>query len=69
MGARLERGSWRVQPIFDLLAKEGQLSTEDLLSTFNLGLGFVVVSPDDAPIADGQVVGRIEAGERGVTIR
>ncbi|MEX0985739.1 MAG: phosphoribosylformylglycinamidine cyclo-ligase [Actinomycetota bacterium] len=43
MGARIERGTWREHPIFGLLAREGSLGDVDLFSTFNMGLGMVLV--------------------------
>ncbi|MFT4622835.1 MAG: phosphoribosylformylglycinamidine cyclo-ligase [Myxococcota bacterium] len=49
LGARIERGSWPMPPIFDLLRSAGALSESDLAKTFNLGVGMVlVVAPDRA---------------------
>ena len=40
--------SWQVPPIFNWLAKTGNVNEEAMLNTFNLGVGFVtVVSPDE----------------------
>ena len=40
--------SWDVPPIFNWLAKTGNVNEEAMLNTFNLGVGFVtVVSPDE----------------------
>ena len=45
--AELEWGSWPILPIFDILQKQGNLSLEDMLLTFNNGLGMVLaVAPD-----------------------
>ncbi len=42
-------GSWQVLPIFQWLAEVGQVSSEAMLETFNMGVGFVVlVNPDRA---------------------
>jgi phosphoribosylformylglycinamidine cyclo-ligase len=36
-------------PVFGMLAEEGRLSTEDMYSTFNMGVGFcVILSPSQA---------------------
>jgi phosphoribosylformylglycinamidine cyclo-ligase len=43
--AKVELGSWPVVPIFKYLAKIGQLQTDELLQTFNLGVGMIVVVP------------------------
>lgn len=39
----IQLGSWPIPRIFDLLAKEGHLSQEDLYNTFNMGIGMVLV--------------------------
>jgi phosphoribosylformylglycinamidine cyclo-ligase len=41
--AEIEMGSWPRQPIFDVLAKLGQVPEDDLRRTFNLGIGMVLV--------------------------
>lgn len=43
MTVEIERGSWQVLPIFNLLEEVGNLSRADLEQTFNLGLGMVVI--------------------------
>ncbi|HEV2667588.1 MAG TPA: AIR synthase-related protein, partial [Blastocatellia bacterium] len=39
----LNEGSWPVLPVFDLLRKIGPVPREDMLRTFNLGIGMVVI--------------------------
>jgi len=39
--------SWDVLPIFQWLATEGNVSPIDMLNTFNMGIGFVVIVPPD----------------------
>ena len=47
--ARIERGAVRVPPIFELIAKTGNISERDMFNTFNMGVGMVVtVAKDDA---------------------
>jgi phosphoribosylformylglycinamidine cyclo-ligase len=49
-GARAEvnLGSWPVLPIFDLIAGRGSVPPDDMLRTFNMGLGMLLmVSPRD----------------------
>ncbi|AST00741.1 MULTISPECIES: phosphoribosylformylglycinamidine cyclo-ligase [Geobacillus] len=49
LGARIERGSWPVLPIFDLLRQNGGLEEEEMFSVFNMGIGLVMaVSPETA---------------------
>ncbi len=44
---QINPNSWIVPPIFQWLADAGQLSTDTLFNTFNMGIGFVLlVSPE-----------------------
>jgi len=79
-GARavLERGTWEVPAIFGEIRRLGRVADDEMARVFNLGLGMVlVVAPDsvgdavDALSGAGTgpvVVGRVEAGERGVDL-
>ncbi len=58
---RIVRGSWKVPPIFPLLATEASLSDDEMYRTFNMGIGYmVIVDPKDAPTA---AIALREAGE------
>jgi phosphoribosylformylglycinamidine cyclo-ligase len=49
LGATIRRGSWPEPPIFDLVRDASGATDDDLFSTFNMGIGMVLVSgPDDA---------------------
>jgi phosphoribosylformylglycinamidine cyclo-ligase len=41
--AEVRLGSWPVRPIFDLIAKRGCVPQEDMLRTFNMGIGMLLV--------------------------
>jgi phosphoribosylformylglycinamidine cyclo-ligase len=46
---QVKLGSWEILPIFRWLAEVGQVNQEAMLTTFNLGIGFVVlVAPEQA---------------------
>ncbi len=76
--AVIEKDSYEVPAIFKLLAAKGDIAEEMMYNTFNMGLGMVIaVAPEDkektvsAIEAAGEaayVVGRIEEGEKGVTL-
>ena len=76
--AVIEKGSYEVPAVFKLLASKGDIAEEMMYNTFNMGLGMVIaVDPEDkekavaAIEAAGEtayVVGRIEEGEKGVTL-
>ena len=77
--AVIERGSWPVPPVFDLIQKLGRVAQAEMDSTFNNGLGLIVVV--DQKSADGVirslrqigenafVIGEIRKGLRGATLR
>ena len=76
--AVIEKNSYPVLPIFDMLSKDGDIEEHMMYNTFNMGLGMVVAvneadvdktmeaikSAGEAPY----VVGRIQRGEKGVTL-
>ena len=43
--AVIELGSWPVLPIFRYLARVGEIERDELLQTFNLGVGMILVVP------------------------
>ena len=45
LGARIERKAVRVLPVFDLIAKAGNISERDMFNTYNLGVGMSIVVP------------------------
>ncbi len=48
LGARITRDDVKVLPIFDLLAKTGNISERDMFNTFNMGVGMsIVVAKED----------------------
>jgi phosphoribosylformylglycinamidine cyclo-ligase len=58
-------GSWDVPPIFRWLERAGAVPQEDMLRTFNMGLGLIlVVAPGDADDVIGAVRGAGESGAR-----
>ncbi len=42
LSARLRRGSWPVLPIFDFLRRIGNVEEEEMLRTFNMGIGMIL---------------------------
>lgn len=76
--AVIRKDSYKVPPIFGLLAEKGDISEEMMYNTFNMGIGMVIaVDPADADKTmeaireTGDVpyqIGYVEAGEKGVTL-
>lgn len=77
-GAKIERASLRILPIFDMIARIGNIPERDMFNTFNMGVGMsVVVKRDDADTAlavlkeqgeDAYIMGEIVSSEEKVTI-
>jgi phosphoribosylformylglycinamidine cyclo-ligase len=76
--ARINKASWQVPPLFQLMQRLGSISEEEMFHTFNMGIGAVVI----APVSQSQaiikrlvelgetafVIGEVVAGEKGVSI-
>ena len=45
LGAKIDKNAVRVLPIFDLIAKTGNIPERDMFNTFNMGVGMSVVVP------------------------
>ena len=78
LGAVIDKASIRILPIFELIAKTGNIPERDMFNTFNMGVGMsIVVSPEDADKAldilrangeDAYIIGHIEKMEEKVRI-
>jgi phosphoribosylformylglycinamidine cyclo-ligase len=57
--AVLDARRWPRPPIFELVQREGEVPWDDMLLTFNMGLGLVaVLAPADVPAAQALLAGR-----------
>ncbi|KIL37731.1 phosphoribosylaminoimidazole synthetase [Cohnella kolymensis] len=43
----IKRGAWPVLPIFSLMQQAGGISDRDMFTTFNMGIGMVLVVPEE----------------------
>ncbi len=78
LGAKIDRKSLDILPIFELIAKTGNIPERDMFNTFNMGVGMsIVVKKDEADKAievlkangeDAYIMGEIVASEEKVTI-
>ena len=76
--AVIEKDSYPIPPIFKLMAEKGQIEETMMYNTYNMGIGMIMaVDPADvdktveAVKAAGEtpyVIGKIEAGEKGVKL-
>ena len=65
-GAVINMGSWPVLPVFEHLRKLGNIEHEEMMRTFNMGVGMVLVVPPKRFKKVQSVLER--AGEKGYTI-
>ena len=78
LSAKIERNAVQVLPIFDLIARSGNIPERDMFNTFNMGVGMVVsVDKNDAdkPVEtiksageDAYILGELVESEEGVII-
>lgn len=62
LDAAIDKSSWPVLPIFEYLEKAGGIDPVDIYSAFNMGIGYILVVPEDQSEA---VVARIkQTGEK-----
>jgi phosphoribosylformylglycinamidine cyclo-ligase len=66
VAAVIEMGSWQIPPIFDHLQHLGNVSQEEMMRTFNMGIGMVLVIPSSKFKKAQSVLER--AGEKPFTI-
>lgn len=66
MGAIVETGTWPSLPIFDHLQKLGNIEQAEMMRTFNMGIGMVLVIPAKKFKKVQTILER--AGEKGFTI-
>ena len=76
--AKIDKSAVRVLPIFDLIAKTGNIPERDMFNTYNMGVGMsVVVRAEDKDAAieilkahgeDAYLIGEIVEGDEGVVL-
>jgi phosphoribosylformylglycinamidine cyclo-ligase len=74
----IERGTWPVLPVFELMQKIGNIEEAEIFRAFNMGVGMVIIcDPSDAPAIEnhlGQMgeqcyrIGRVIAGAQSVIL-
>ena len=45
LGAKIDKSAVKVLPIFDVIAKEGNIPERDMFNTYNMGVGMSIVVP------------------------
>ena len=78
MGAEIDHSAVKVLPIFELIAKTGNIPERDMFNTYNMGVGMSIVVPaEEAEKAisilkehgeDAYLIGKIVTSEEKITI-
>jgi len=79
VSVQINQNSWPKPPIFSLIQKEGKISDDEMYRTFNMGIGMVLIVPqnDASKIInelkmiryDSCVIGRVIKGNKQIIIR
>ena len=56
----IDYDSWERPEIFNIIAKAGDISEEEMRKTFNLGIGFCIVVPPEIELNEGYNIGTVE---------
>lgn len=69
LGAEINLGSWEVSDIFKYIQKQGNVETDEMFSTFNMGIGLIMaVAENEADkivnnFKDTRVIGKVVKGK------
>lgn len=66
VNVEIDYGSWPVLPIFSLMQEKGNISNRDMFTTFNMGIGLVIVVPEEQ--AEQALAAAEELGEKAYRI-
>jgi len=75
---QIEKGSWPILPVFELMQRLGNVTEREMYRTFNMGVGMVIVcTPSDKDEIKAHVernqacyeIGRVIQGQRDVALR
>ncbi|HYM12801.1 MAG TPA: phosphoribosylformylglycinamidine cyclo-ligase [Bryobacterales bacterium] len=76
LAARIRLGSWPVLPVFDFLRRIGNVAQDEMMRTFNMGIGMILAAPkasatramrELASIREpAYMIGEVVRGKRGV---
>jgi phosphoribosylformylglycinamidine cyclo-ligase len=71
IGVEVDSGSWPVPPIFSLIQQRGDIADEEMVRTFNVGVGMTIVIPTAAvevalaAVPEAREIGRLVATDDG----
>ncbi|NLK72958.1 MAG: phosphoribosylformylglycinamidine cyclo-ligase, partial [Clostridiales bacterium] len=69
LGAEINLGSWEVSDIFKYIQKQGNIETDEMFSTFNMGIGLIMATAENEAdkilnnVQDARVIGKVVKGK------
>ncbi len=66
LGVRIRLGSWKILPIFQYIKQNGNIELKEMFSTFNMGIGMMMVVDEDKK--DAVLTALQRAGEKATII-
>jgi phosphoribosylformylglycinamidine cyclo-ligase len=79
VSVQIDQKSWSKPPIFSLIQKEGKISDEEMYRTFNIGIGMVLIVPQNDALRiinelkmiryDSYIIGKVIKGNKQIIIR
>jgi phosphoribosylformylglycinamidine cyclo-ligase len=75
LDAKIDRGSWPVLPIFDLVQQQGGVDPQEMYRVFNMGIGMIAIVASENLAAlqsaipeETYIIGRLIPGEKKVVL-
>jgi len=78
LSVELNKKSWKINPIFSLIQKLGNINYEEMYKVFNMGIGFVIIVDNNNADKilnmltkfsfNSQIIGKVVEGDRRVSI-
>ena len=78
VSVQIDQKSWSKPPIFSLIQKEGKISDEEMYRTFNIGIGMVLIVPQNDALRiinelkmiryDSYIIGKVIKGNKQIII-
>ncbi|MEM9955646.1 MAG: phosphoribosylformylglycinamidine cyclo-ligase [Chloroflexota bacterium] len=72
--ATIQRNSWQILPIFDMIQRLGEIPNNEMYRVFNMGIGMIVIMPQEyvqealSLIDDAILIGQITEGNGSVIL-
>jgi len=73
---QINEGTWEIPAVFNMIQKIGQVEDEEMYRTFNMGIGYVLIAPEEeaeqilkAVLEQGEkawIIGEVSKGSGGV---